>query len=115
MDSIPDFSNTEMWILETTLKERYRKKIPFEVAEAEIRLSLADRELTICPTLYWEVDSCNFVIFKVGENRYQSQFFYRVHQQFGTDIKHYEDLTECIVTLLQTQADYLAQETETTE
>ena len=112
MDEIPDISNTEMWILETTLQERYGKKVTAELAETEIRLYPADRELTICPTLYWEHDNCHFVIFKTGENRYRSQFFYRIHQQFGTDIKDYEDLTECAVTLLQAQADHDAKEKE---
>ncbi len=35
---IPDFTETELWVVRTTLKERYGKDIPIELAEAEIML-----------------------------------------------------------------------------
>ncbi len=62
-----------------------------------------------CPVFVWESDDCHFVIFKTGERLYRCQFFYRAHQQFGTGVHEYDDLTECTVSLLQTQADHTAQ------
>ncbi|MHB1233473.1 MAG: hypothetical protein ACYCZQ_12965 [Burkholderiales bacterium] len=47
------------------------------VADAEIRLYSGDRELTEVPVLYWSERDCQFVIFKVAENRYRNQFFAR--------------------------------------
>lgn len=35
---IPDFTETELWVVRTTLKERYGKDIPIELAEDEIML-----------------------------------------------------------------------------
>ncbi|KOR31278.1 hypothetical protein TI04_01645 [Achromatium sp. WMS2] len=110
MNKISDISNTELWLLESTLKERYGKKIDIEPGEAEIRLNPADRELTMCPVLYWRVDNCNFVVFKTGDNLYRCQFFYRLFQQYSTGRYEYDNLTECLVDLLQVQADYEAQE-----
>ena len=106
MQNIADFSDAELWIIETTLRERYGKKIDLALGESEVRLHSSDRELTTCPVVYWEVGKCHFVIFKTGDKRYRCQFYYRVHQQYGTGINEFDDLTDCTVTLLQTQADY---------
>jgi hypothetical protein len=108
--SIPDVNDTERWTLTTTLRERYGRDIPYDVADAEIRLSPTDRELTWCPVMVWTADGCHFAIFKTGERRYRCQFFFRVHQQYGTGVFEYDDLAECAVSLLQAQADHLAQE-----
>jgi hypothetical protein len=110
MAEIPDITETELWVVNTTLKERYGRAVELQLGDAEIRLRPADRELTSCPIIHWSDDNCNFVVFKSGECRYRCQFFYRVYQQYGTGRPEYEDLAECLVELLQTQADYDAQE-----
>lgn len=111
MAVIADITESERWIVQTTLKERYGRDLEINLADAEIRLHPSDRELTVCPVLFWSDDEgCSFVIFKTGDRRYRSQFFYRVHQQMGTGVEEYDDLAECTVSLLQAQADHVAQE-----
>jgi hypothetical protein len=110
MPEIPDITDSEHWIIDTTLKERYGSAIETQIADAEIRLMLSDKELSSCPVVYWKEEGCNFVIFKTGDRKYRCQFFYRGYQQYGTGVHEYDDLTECIVSLLQTQADYAAKE-----
>ncbi|HFE48719.1 MAG TPA: hypothetical protein ENJ21_05325 [Chromatiaceae bacterium] len=110
MPEIPDISETEKWVIENTLKERYGQDVPIELADSEIRLNPSDRELSSCPVVYWNADDCNFIIFKTGDRRYRCQFFYRSYQQFSTGVHEYDDLTECIVSLLQAQADHTAKE-----
>lgn len=110
MANIPDITETEEWILQNTLKERYGKETEISYADAEIRLQPADRELSSCPVMYWQADNCNFVIFKTGERNYRCQFFYRGYQQYGTGVREYDDLSECAVSLLQVQADHQAKE-----
>ena len=110
MSSIPDITETEEWVVQTTLKERYGEDIGLQFGDAEIRLNPADRELTSCPVFVWESEGCHFVIFKTGERRYRCQFFYRGYQQYGTGVHEYDDLTECAVSLLQAQADHTAEE-----
>ncbi len=110
MPEIPDISETEKWVIGNTLKERYGQDVPIELADSEIRLSPSDRELSSCPVVYWNADDCNFIIFKTGDRRYRCQFFYRGYQQFSTGVHEYDDLTECIVSLLQAQADHTAKE-----
>lgn len=107
MNHITEFSDAEMWTVKTTLHERYDRDVPIEHAESEIRLQSSDRELTTCPVLFWQDDkNCNFVIMKTGDKKYRCQFFFRVHQQYSTGVPEYDDLTECTVSLLQTQADF---------
>ncbi len=47
----------------------------------------------------------DFRVVKTAAERYRCQFFYWVHQMFGTGIEEYDNLTECVVTLLQIQVD----------
>jgi hypothetical protein len=56
MAEIPDITETERWILQTTLKERYGRDMQFQFADAEVRLSPSDRELASCPVIYWHDD-----------------------------------------------------------
>ena len=110
MSAIPDFTSSEEWKIQTTLAERYGAAPELQRADAEIRLSTSDRELTSCPVIIWQKNSCNFVIFKTGDRRYRSQFFYKPYKQFGTGVREYDDLSECTVASLQAQADQIAEE-----
>ncbi len=110
MSRIPDYSDSELWLIRTTLEERYGAAPEIQLADTEMRLDRGSTELVPCPTAYWEADSCHFVIVKTGDRLYRCQFFYRIHQMFGTGIEEFDDLTECIVTLLQVQADHHVKE-----
>ena len=108
MPEIDDFNKNELWIINDTLKQRYGKEVELQFADSELRLDPHSTTLTDCPTVFWSDDNANFVIVKIGESLYKCQFFYRVHQQYGTGIEQYDDLTECVVSLLQVQADHTA-------
>ncbi len=111
MSEVPDITETERWTPDTRRRGRYRRKIDVQLADSEIRLNPSDRETTSWPTLYWQVDGCSFVIFKTGDNNYRCQFFYKPHKQLGTGISDYDNLTECVVSMLQVQADHAARAT----
>ena len=110
MPQVADITDNELWIIRSTLRERYGQEIDLQIADSEIRLRPSDRELTQVPVLFWEIDSCHFVIFKTGDRRYRCLFYYRLYQQNGTGVPEYDDLSECVVSLLQVQADYEAKE-----
>ncbi|MCG6864488.1 MAG: hypothetical protein LJE58_03575 [Thiogranum sp.] len=110
MSGIPDISDSELWIIKSTLEERYGKSPEIQLAETEMRLNRGKTELVTCPTVYWEAGDCHFVVVKTGDRNYRCQFFYRIHQMYGTGVEEYDDLTECMVTLLQVQADHHAHE-----
>ena len=103
---IDDFTDSELWTIQSTLRERYGEDREVQLADSEIRLHSADRELTTCPAAFWEDGDCHFVVIKTGDRRYRSMFYYRLYQQFGTGIDEFDDLAECLVATLQAQADH---------
>ena len=107
-DKIPDFTDTELWVIRQAVAERFRKEVDIQQADAELRLDPGDRELTLCPVVYWRDGKAQFVIFKTGEKNYRNQFFYSVREQYGTGRDEYTDIGECVMTLLQVQADHAA-------
>ena len=68
MSRIPDYSESELWLIRTTLEERYSKAPEIQLADTEMRLERSSTELVPCPTAYWEVDNCHFVIVKTGDS-----------------------------------------------
>ncbi len=109
MSTIPDFTESELDVIREALQERYGIPPEIEHAESEIRLDTEDRELTNCPTVYWQARGCHFVICKTAPGRFRNQFFYSVREQYGTGITEYTDLGECVLTLLRLQADHESQ------
>jgi len=97
-----DFSERELSVIQDTLRERYGQTMTIQEADAEIRLSPDDRELTLCPVVLWQA-TANFVLFKTGKSRYRCQFFYRPHEQFGTSIKEFDNIGDCVIALLKAQ------------
>jgi hypothetical protein len=108
MSAIEDYTDSELWLIKSTLKERYGKAVDIQLADIELRLNPYATELTPCPAAYWEDEGCHFIVCKSGDSRYRCQFYYRVHQMYGTGVEEYDDLSECTVSLLQVQADYAA-------
>ena len=105
MDQIADYNDSERWIIRTTVRERYGKEVELMMADSELRLDAGSTELTPCPTTVWEDNGASLAIFKTDEDSYRPQSFYKGHQQYGTGKKEFNDLGECIITLLQVQAD----------
>lgn len=106
MSSIPDITETEQWVISTTLKERWPNlDIELQLADVEIRMYPGDRELSECPALFWQVDEASFVIIKVAGRVYRCQFYYRGYQQYGSGGKDFDDIADCLVTMLQLHAD----------
>lgn len=106
-EKVPDITSTEQWVVETAIKERFGAgAVELQIADSDIRLDPSDREMTACPTLYWTDGMAHFVIFKVGEGLYRSQFFYSKRDQFSTGRREYDDLAECVSLLLKLEADH---------
>lgn len=79
MSKISDFTDADRWVVETALRERYGKPVPVEPADSEIKLDSASNEITLCPTFYWDAHGVKFVIFKIADGRYRSQFYYSMN------------------------------------
>ena len=104
--NIPDFSEDEQKLVSAQLLYRYGEVVPLQLADSELQLDPASDDLTLCPTLYWCERGAHFVVCKVADGRYRSQFFYSDTEHYGTGKDEYTDLRECVVTLLQVQSDH---------
>jgi hypothetical protein len=113
MSDSEDFTESELWAIETTLKERWPgESIELQQADVDIRLFPEDRELSERPAVVWEHGTTSFVVIKAFDRNYRCQFYYRGYQQYGTGKNEFDDLTDCIVTMLQVHADKEAQDRE---
>ena len=106
MSTITDFTDAEQWAVNTTLKERWKDlELDIQLADVEIKMFPHDRELSVCPALFWQVGETSFIIIKVGDRAYRSQFYYKGFQQYGTGKSEFDDIADCATTLLQVHAD----------
>ncbi len=105
---IEDFSPTELDVVKTTLTERFGQEIPVELGDAEIRLYPDDRELVTRPVMYWASpeDDSKFFIAKVKNNEFRCQFFYRGYQQYGTGKDRYDNVGDCVISMLQVHTEH---------
>lgn len=104
--TVPDFTETEQKLVSALLLKRYARLVLPQLADSELQLDARSNELTLCPTLYWNERDAQFVVCKVAADRYRSQFFYSDTEQYGTGRAEYDDLEDCVVTLLQVQSDH---------
>ena len=103
---IPDFEDTEIKIIDDTLKQRYGVAKETERCDVEMRINPDDDETIDCPSIYWENNGCHFILSKLDDSKFFSQFFYNDKEQFSTSTNFYTDLSNCLMTTLQVQADH---------
>lgn len=109
MSAVPDIDDGERWVIETALKERYGGRVEVELAEVELKLAPGDAELTACPSVYWKERGAAFVVCKVADGRWRTMFYYPGDfggEQYGTARPDYDDLAQCVTTVLRLQADH---------
>jgi hypothetical protein len=104
--TIIDFTEAQQEYVAKLLAQRYGKQVELQLADSELQLDLLSEKLTTCPTLYWSERGAQFVVYKIGDERYRCQFFYSATEQFGTGHDEYDDIEKCVVTLLQVQSDH---------
>ncbi|MDP2822031.1 MAG: hypothetical protein Q8O52_05045 [Sulfuritalea sp.] len=104
--NIPDFTDSEFQLVNQILLERYGRLVPLQSVEVELLLAPEDKEPTPCPALYWNELSAEFIVAKVGDQRFRCQFFYSTDEIFGTGRDIYDDLGDCVTNVLQLQADH---------
>lgn len=101
-----DFSPTELKTIEKATSERW-KDVELHLADIEITRSASDENTTLCPAVVWETTDCTFVIIKVDEFVYKSVFYYLGTKQIDTGVSEYNDLKDCVLTLMKVQANFM--------
>lgn len=101
-----DFTESELKLVSQTLFERYGRMVALQTADAEVQLDPEREDLASCPVVYWEERGAHFVVFKLDSSRFKAQFFYNEATQYGTGKESFDNLGDCLITLLQVQADH---------
>ena len=104
--NIPDFTDAEFQLANQILFERYGRLVPLQAVEVELLLDPGHTEPTPCPALYWDQLGAEFIVAKVGDQRFRCQFFYSENEIFGTGREIYDNLGDCVTNMLQLQADH---------
>ena len=77
MSDIPDFTDAERQLVEARrMIERYGQLVALQDADAELQLDPGSEALTTVPDVYWNERNVQFVVCKLGEQRFRCQFFY---------------------------------------
>lgn len=106
--NIPDFTDAEFQLANQILLERYGRLVPLQAVEVDLLLDPGHKEPTPCPALYWDQLGAEFVVAKIGDQRFRCQFFYSENEIFGTGRDIYDNLGDCVTNVLQIQADHHA-------
>lgn len=102
---IKPFSARERNLVSQTLLERYGHAMPFQPVDAELQLNLLKEEFAMCPSIMWKESGANFIVFKTGDERFRCLFYYNEATLFGTGKDEFDNLGDCVVTLLQVHTD----------
>ncbi|MDC0994012.1 hypothetical protein OAR16_00205 [bacterium] len=103
---IAKFTAREKNLVRQAIRERYGIDQELLEIDAELQLNPLQEKLETCPSLTWTQRGANFVVFKTGDSRFRCQFYYLDSEQFGVGKEEFDNLGDCIVTLLQVQADH---------
>lgn len=110
---IKPFSAREKHLISQTLLERFGHPVALQPVDAELQLNLLKEEFAFCPSIMWTESGANFIIFKTGDERYRCLFYYNEAMLFGTGKDEYNNLGDCVVTLLQVHSDQEEQSRKT--
>jgi hypothetical protein len=108
-----EFTEHERKLVQLTLLERYGRAIPLQTVEVELQLDPQAPVPTEHAAFYWQQDGAEFIVSKTGPQEFRAQFFYSPEEMFGTGRDAYDNLGDCIVTLLQVQAEHAARQPRT--
>ena len=103
-----DFAESEITTIQNAVDTRWKKdKKKVHLADIEITRTAKDEKTTLCPAAVWETADCTFVVIKVDEFVYKSVFYYLGTKQIDTGISEYNDLSDCVLTLMKVQANFM--------
>ncbi|GAB4508504.1 MAG: hypothetical protein Tsb0026_07230 [Sulfuricaulis sp.] len=105
-NKIPDFTETKLWAVRSTLKERYGKAVEPQLADTEVMLGGAGG-MAWCPALFWSAKGANFAVVKLGIKRFRAYFYYHPEHQLGAGIDSYDEIGDCMISVLQVEADHM--------
>jgi len=107
MTKITDFDATETQQVQSHIDQRWPDEvITIEIADVELELNEISSKSASYPTVVWQAEDCTFLLVKAGKKEFRGLFFYEDSQHFATDQDYFTEINHCVITLLQTQAEF---------
>ena len=103
-DTSPDFTDREWQLVHELLGQRYGARVELDPIEVDVA-STPDAEAACCPGLHWSARGAHFVVVRTAEAAWRGQFFYDDETLLGPGERVFDDLGDCVTTLLRLQAD----------
>ena len=107
MTKITDFDATETQQVQSHIDQRWPDEvITIEIADVELELNEISSKSASYPTVVWQAEDCTFLLVKAGKKEFRGLFFYEDSEHFATDQDYFTEINHCVITLLQTQAEF---------
>jgi len=103
-DASADFTDREWQLVHELLRQRYGARVGLDPIEVDVA-SAADAESACCPGLHWCERGAHFVVVRIAGAAWRGQFFYDDETLLGPGERVFDDLGDCVTTLLRLQAD----------
>ena len=100
-----DFSLFEINIAKDIINQRWRG-VDIDLADVEVSRNSSSESLPY-PAIVWEASKCTFVVIKVDESAYKCIYYYLGTQRFDTGVNEYDDLHDCVLSIMKVQANFL--------
>jgi len=101
-----DFSGREWQLVHELLQHRYGARVELDPIEVDVAAGAgADGEPASCPGLHWCERGAHFVVVRTGDAAWRGQYFYDDDTLRGPGDRLFDDLGDCVTTLLRLQAD----------
>jgi hypothetical protein len=107
MSSIPGFSDSELHHVRGMLTQQVKKDVEIQLSNCGLTLAKNPGQPILCPTVHWNANGANFIVYKTGDSCYKTQFFYTPHEQYGPHAEEYNNLCECVATVMQAQSEHV--------
>ncbi len=102
-----NFTQSEIDATKKIVDERWKdKNITVHLADIDYAKE-GDETSQPYPALVWEDKNTTFIVLKMGMLVYKSFFYYLKNKRYDTGVLEYNDLQECVTSLMQSQADLL--------
>jgi hypothetical protein len=109
-DASSGFTGQQWQLVRALLQQRYATPVALEPIEADIGAEAEGMAPSSYPGLYWSGRDAHFVVIKTAPDRYRGQFFYASDEMFGPGQRDFDELDDCVLTLLRLQADHERQQ-----
>ena len=106
MSNSKGFSDQELHQIKQVLFAHYQSDIQIRLANSEVLIEDENQRNTQCPTVFWHVHDTNFMVIKVEEDTFRSQFFYTPLEQHDGGTNNYREVTESVKGIISAQEEH---------